>query len=38
MSEHRHQQITPGCYRCDLNLDELRDEGEGQDRSEGGER
>lgn len=25
MSEHRHQQITPGCYRCDLNLDELRD-------------
>lgn len=25
MSEHQHQQITPGCYRCDLNLDELRD-------------
>jgi hypothetical protein len=23
MSEHLHTAITPGCYRCDLNLDEL---------------
>lgn len=23
MSEHDHREITPGCYRCDLNLDEL---------------
>ena len=23
MSAHDHREITPGCYRCDLGLDEL---------------
>lgn len=25
MTPHLHSEITPGCYRCDLNLDELAD-------------
>lgn len=24
MSAHNHTVITPGCYRCDLNIDEVR--------------
>ncbi len=24
MTAHTHTVITPGCYRCDLNLDEVR--------------
>ena len=23
MTQHMHREITPGCYRCDLNLDEV---------------
>ena len=23
MTEHLHSVLTPGCYRCDLNLDEM---------------
>ena len=25
MSDHTHTVITPGCYRCELNEDEMRD-------------
>lgn len=24
MSAHTHTVITPGCYRCDLNVDEVK--------------
>lgn len=24
MSAHTHTTLTPGCYRCELNIDEMR--------------
>jgi hypothetical protein len=29
MTEHNHTTIVPGCYRCDLNKDEVRDSATG---------
>lgn len=25
MTQHTHQEVVPGCYRCELSMDEIRE-------------